>query len=244
MPRECAFCPNTAKLTGEHIWSDWINPLLPGRKRFNIRNDKRQVIKTWTSPQFNWKAKVVCGTCNSGWMSNLENQHAKPSLSALILGKPGVLINQSRAKSIALFAFKNAVVFDHLATSREPFFERSVRHEFRTSFAMPPNVTVFLAKFAPGGFGEANTLYFEGQLPAPNFLHTYVLTYSIEHVVIQIAAYKKSHGVMRASVKNKFGVPVWPRVPDGFVWPPARAISSVQEFDEFSDRWYRIMATF
>jgi hypothetical protein len=71
-----------------------------------------------------------------------------------------------------------------------------------------------------------------------------VLTYSIEHVVIQIAAYRKSEGILRASVENKVGVPVWPNVPDGFVWPPARVIGTIEEFDEFSDRWNTVMATF
>ena len=33
-----------------------------------------------------WKARVVCGDCNNGWMSDLENDHAKPVLTPLITG--------------------------------------------------------------------------------------------------------------------------------------------------------------
>ena len=29
---KCAFCPNVANLTGEHIWSDWINKILPNKQ--------------------------------------------------------------------------------------------------------------------------------------------------------------------------------------------------------------------
>ena len=238
MTRECAFCPSTAKLSGEHIWSDWLNPLLPGRKQFNLRNDKRQIIRTWPSPELNWKTKVVCKSCNNGWMSNLESQHAKPSLSELIRGKKGILIDRSRAKSISLFAFKTAVIFDHLMRDRKPFFNNTVRYEFRNSLTIPAGVGVFIAASALSGRGEANTLYFESNLPAPSFFHAYVLTYSVEHVVIQVAACR-SFGVSAAKVQNEFGVPLWPEVPANFVWPAARIIKTTAEFDEFSDRWSR-----
>lgn len=242
MARECAFCQSKANLNGEHIWSDWLNPLLPGRKRFNVRNDKRQIIKTWTSPELNWKAKVVCKDCNGGWMSNLEDKHAKPSLSDLITGKKGIPIDQSRAKSIAVFAFKTAVVLDHLVRNRTPFFDIAARHEFRNSLTIPAGVGVFIAASALSGRGEANTLYFESNLSAPRFFHAYVLTYCVEHVVIQVAACK-SFGVSTAKVQNYFAVPLWPEVPAGFVWPAARIINTIAEFDEFSDRWNEITMT-
>jgi hypothetical protein len=241
MPRECAFCPNTANLTGEHLWSDWLNELLPGRKRFNLRNEKREVVKTWTSPELNWKAKVVCNSCNSGWMSKLENEHAKPSLTDLIIGKSGVLIDDARARSIALFAFKTAVVFDHLMRRPKRFFDFSARSEFRNSLTIPPGVGVFIAAIASRGFGEANTLYRELDLPSPRFFEAYVLTYSIERVAIQVAACKTS-GISAAKVKNYFAVPIWPKAPEDFTWPPRRAISTTAEFDEFSDRWKTITA--
>lgn len=240
MPRECAFCPNVAN-TREHVWSDWINGLLPGRKRFNIRNNKREIVKTWSAPELNWKRKVVCDSCNGGWMSRLENDHAKPSLSDLIIGKTGILIDQNRARSIALFAFKTAVIFDHLAKDQKPFFDRDTRHEFGRTLAIPPNVGVHVAHSALKGRGEANTLYFEGDLPAPYLLHAYILTYSIERVVLQVAACKIA-GIARAGVENKFGVTIWPKVPDGFFWPAARSISTIEEFDGFSDRWNTVSA--
>jgi hypothetical protein len=242
MRRECAFCPNTANLTGEHLWSDWLNQLLPGKKRFNVRNEKREIIKTWTSPKLNWKAKVVCASCNSGWMSELENKHAKPALSELIVGGRGISIDHGRAKSIAFFAFKNAVVFDYLTRGCNPFFERSERHEFRRSLTIPPSVGVFIAGFAYAGLGEANTLYSEFELPPPHFLRAYVLTYSIERVVVQVAACRTS-GVLSARVKNYFAIPIWPKPPDGLTWPPARIISTTAEFDELSDRWKTVTVT-
>jgi hypothetical protein len=35
MEQERAFCPSTAKMSGEHIWSDWMNKVFPRKKRFH-----------------------------------------------------------------------------------------------------------------------------------------------------------------------------------------------------------------
>ena len=153
-----------------------------------------------------------------------------------------MLIDQDCARSIALFAFKNAVIFDYLVKDQPPFFDKAARHEFGRSLTIPPNVGVFIANSSLAGRGEVNTLYFESDLPAPDFLHAYILTYSIERVVLQVAACKVSSRIRRASVENKFGVPIWPKVPEGFHWPAARTISTPEEFDGFSDRWSTISA--
>lgn len=155
-----------------------------------------------------------------------------------------MLIDQGRARSISLFAFKTAVVFDYLAKDQPPFFDRATRHEFGRSLTIAPNVAVHIASSSLSGRGEANTLYFEGDLSAPDLFHAYILTYSIERVVLQVAACKVSSGITRAAVENKFGVPIWPNVPDDFRWPAARTISTPEEFDGFSDRYSTITLTF
>jgi hypothetical protein len=122
MPRECAFCPATAKMSGEHIWSDWMNGLLPGKKRFISKDKDGKVIFQRIAKELDWTAKVVCKPCNETWMSKIEGDHAKPSMEDLITGKLDIPIMQSRANSIALFGFKTAVVLDHLRRDPEPFF--------------------------------------------------------------------------------------------------------------------------
>ena len=39
MPRECAFCPSTANITGERIWSDWILSKSGGRMIVKFREN-------------------------------------------------------------------------------------------------------------------------------------------------------------------------------------------------------------
>jgi hypothetical protein len=244
MPRECAFCPAPANC-GEHLWSDWLNKLLPGKKRFTIRNENREIVSDWVAPELNWTAKVVCEPCNNEWMSDIENVHAKPSMTDLILGKSDVPVDQSRANSIALFAFKTAVVFDHLSREREPFFERSSRHEFRNSLTIPYNVDMFLTEFVASGKGEAHTCYHDGQIPPDKSLEMYVCTYAIEHLVIQVIGYKVQGDLHKVDTKHNFeAVPFWPRIPDAFVWPPTSVLHTVNDFDSFSGRWQNVDATF
>lgn len=70
--RECAFCNHTGKLTREHISSKWMNKLFPGRlavRRFDHK-DGSETNLSWNSLEF--KARVVCKTCNEGWMHDIE----------------------------------------------------------------------------------------------------------------------------------------------------------------------------
>lgn len=57
------------------------------------------VISEWVSERLDWKAKVVCEKCNNTWMSDIENNHAKPAVTDLIVGKVDVPIPRSRARS-------------------------------------------------------------------------------------------------------------------------------------------------
>jgi hypothetical protein len=208
-----------------------------------MRDENKEIIGDWVKPKLDWKAKVVCEECNHGWMSGLENVHAKPSMTDLILGKLDVPVDQSRANSIALFAFKTAVVFDHLMNGRAPFFERSARHEFRNSLTIPSNVGMWLTGFVPSFSGFAQTVYHDGKVSPDKTLTVYVCTYSIEHLAIQVSGYK-ADGLQKVETKYDFqAIPFWPKIPDAFVWPPAEALHTVRDFDSFSARWQNVDVT-
>jgi hypothetical protein len=223
-----------------------MNALLPGKKRFTIKDEHGAVVVDFTGESIEWTANVVCEPCNNGWMSKIENEHAKPSLADLIVGKLDIPISQSRAHSIALFAFKTAVVFDHLTRNREPFFERSVRHEFRNSLAIPPNVSMWLAGFLPAGKGNAHTGYHAGSFRETNDISMYVCTYAVGHVVIQIVG-GNAPRVSQIRTKTKefdsISVPIWPIVLEGFVWPVGSVLRTVDDFDSYSMRWKDLEVT-
>lgn len=177
-------------------------------------------------------------------MSKIESNHAKPAMLDLIQDKPSIPIDRSRAHSIALFAFKTAVVFDHLARKRPHFFERSARHEFRISQTIPINVAMWLTRYGPSARGEVNTAYHDG-IPAPErSIEMYVCTYSVQSLVLQIVGHKVK-GVLGFSPENEFSaIPFWPEISDGLFWPPFASLNTLPEFNAFSDRWQKGTATY
>jgi hypothetical protein len=88
--------------------------LFTGKKyRFMRRNEDGEVVKQWPMSGIDLTAKVVCKACNEGWMSNLEQRHAMPAMTDLIIGKTELISLQLRTDAIASFAFKTAVILDH-----------------------------------------------------------------------------------------------------------------------------------
>ena len=121
--REGAFCGGF-KMSREHLFPNWL------KKRFP-RDDKT----THTTASFEWpeniitkepmerrqhgrghvgslKVKVVCETCNSGWMSALE-EPTKPVLTPLITGERSDLPTKVQL-TLATWATKTSMTAEHL----------------------------------------------------------------------------------------------------------------------------------
>jgi hypothetical protein len=132
--RQCAFCPSTASLTGEHLRSDWVNKLLEGRTHHYVISQRSDGIEPsqWRDKQLNLKANVVCSACNSGWMSQLDNE-AKFALQDIVLRDSSVCILPHGLSAIAAFTMKCGFVADYLTRHREPFFNHKTRQEFARS---------------------------------------------------------------------------------------------------------------
>lgn len=103
--QDCIFCTGTG-LTKEHIFPRWlVDVLTPAVVGTEISVERtrqwadRAEQQRWTAPDVaSATARVVCASCNSGWMSRLESR-AKPLLRPMILGNPTTL---DPAEQIAL----------------------------------------------------------------------------------------------------------------------------------------------
>jgi hypothetical protein len=241
MPKECAFCPATDKFSGEHIWSKWMRKLFKSKKfRFSQRNSAGKVIRQWAMPGIDMKARVVCKKCNEGWMSKLESEHAEPAMSDLILAKD-VLISESRAKSIAVFAFKTAVVVDHMGRDK-PFYTTTARREFAHSLTIPRNVNIWLAGLFPMSSGRCNSLYPEIYFEAPRYLKLNVCTFAVGHLVFQVvgAQYIEIPDFGPKPGFEHLAVPIWPPIQQDIGWPLPNVLKYRSDFESFSNRWSAI----
>lgn len=221
-----------------------MNALFPGEKLFRQWDQNMRVMHRRSGETLNWKAKVVCEPCNNTWMSNIESQHAMPAMLELITGKTNIPISQSRADSIALFAFKSAVILD-MMNRRRPmhFFTRSTRHNFRPlPHKIPFGVSMWLANFAMPGKGRVITWYNQGTIEQagrhPHTFELYICSYNVGHFVFQVVAISPQILATLYPLPGfeSLAVPFWPRIPDNFIWPPP-AIGSIRRLEEFAVRW-------
>jgi hypothetical protein len=107
--RSCVFCGATSNLTREHVLPDWLTEigldLASSEHQFGRLN---RVPRQWSSRPFTTKVKMVCATCNNGWLSVLEGA-AKPVLKPLIRGESRRLHDDDQAL-IAAWTCKTALV--------------------------------------------------------------------------------------------------------------------------------------
>jgi hypothetical protein len=115
----CAFCGTTGKLTGEHVLGDWLSligldldPVVHVTGPLN-----RLVREVGVTPPFRRTVRDVCGPCNNGWMSQLEDV-AKRTLTPFILGEPGRLARNDQG-AVAAWLQKTALVAMLVSSEQE-----------------------------------------------------------------------------------------------------------------------------
>jgi hypothetical protein len=145
LPKHCIFCQEKAKLTREDFFPQWFRQLYPAppesqSARLNAevswheRDRATGEIVTRIAPSklarpgdlADQTLKVVCATCNNGWMSRLQ-QDAKPHLSPCIQGNWSPPSQKAR-KVLSAWAtmFAMVVEFGDEASAVVPPIERQV----------------------------------------------------------------------------------------------------------------------
>ena len=235
MRSPCVFCHQPATLTGEHIWSDWIGNLLKVRKyRFHKDDEHGRPVEEWTGPRLNWKIKIVCKACNSGWMSDLENDHAKPVLTGMIEQRPVSLLPLGRA-SLAAFTFKTMVVADFIKlTQNKPFFSPRARDDFRAALQIPDGIQMWLSSLpSDTADGLLKASAFNINESAYRGFQALIITYGVLPLVIHAVAFRWNKPsrrrlpfprigseIVRDDIDmHQFGVPFWPLNSRIVTWP-------------------------
>jgi len=241
--RECAFCPHSAKLSGEHIWSEWMRDLFPTKKiRFTSFDEKHEILRQWSSNEIDMTAKVVCQKCNNEWMSSLESSHAKPAMAHLIVGNKELTVSETQARGIATFAFKTAVVAEHMKRDRRRFYSREVRHEFAKTLNIPANTQMWMAGFLLMGSGHIHSCYHEGKIDSTNRIEMHVCTYTVGHLTFQVVSARCTVPLMFRPVPgfDHLAAPFWPQMPVPIHWPPDDVLRTKEDWEAFSNRWRKI----
>lgn len=151
--RNCLFCPETTKLSLEHVWPQWIWKLShkePQKGRYTVEtfgtHIKRQGRK---APTLDQTRRVVCESCNNGWLSRLENEMAKPALKRFLVPRRGTASGISVDDQVALVAWatKMAFILDYTTVTPDNHrnFTQHERQEFAATLTPPDGLSIWIA---------------------------------------------------------------------------------------------------
>ncbi len=169
MARRCIFCGGSP-LTNEDVIPKWVSalvarPVAPGSRNYTVstgpaREGRRSATaQQWQSDLLGTKAKQVCGTCNNGWMSNLEVA-AKPLLVPMLKGEKAELPPEGQLV-VARWAFKTALMAQYIRTPVVPVPIERLRW-LRTQSEPPTKAWMGLAHYV--GKTYASWLFHKGVL--------------------------------------------------------------------------------
>jgi hypothetical protein len=243
----CAFCPETAGITGEHLWSAWAGKMF-GERRYTItRKESDGRVLTWSLQELSAKTRVVCGDCNSGWMSDLENQ-IKPIIGEMICNCTQTTLNSKDIATVAVWAYTKAIVAEHSHHNTVPFWTFAERQRFRQTLAIPPGLQIWLASL-PVARGLFKSYLVQTPLNTPQRFELNVFTYGLGHFVIQVVNTRWAKKAFRrhrpcptltqAPEWDDCSIPVWPSKGESVLWPPRRHMGD-SVVDEFVQRWVKI----
>jgi hypothetical protein len=170
-PGTCVFCrrsPPDIKMSKEHIWSDWLQQIIPdyGGRFEGYTTNANTAPHTYESKQgavHKKRVRVVCEDCNNGWMSKIV-EGAKPFAKKLAMGEATDL-DASSQTALANWIGLAALIANRLTKSDhklpksdfEHFYEhhRAPAHWFVGigSFAGTPSVCF---NHAPSAVREMN----------------------------------------------------------------------------------------
>lgn len=116
-------------------------------------------------------------------MSELENVHARPALTPLILSESPHRLTPRNAASIVAFMFKQAVIchfMDKTSARYRPLFPAATLRRFAKTLEIPKNVQVWTASFrSETRHGTLRMRYKDTPLGAVNGFQLYAFTYSV-----------------------------------------------------------------
>lgn len=248
----CAFCPDLASDSPEHIFDDWLNRIQGRRiqKTYEFVETGKGGIETrrYQTTKINAKRPVVCARCNNGWMSDLTN-HTKQTLEHAIRYAAPVTFIELGILTIAAFTFMKAVVLDHSRVGGKPTFLPSVRSRFRTDLVIPTGTQIWIAPFRGTDPSSGHTWHRTKLLRSGEFagFNIYVFTYMVGYVALQMtfpawtkpSRFRGNPPVLTQDhAWDGTALPVWPY--SGPVTWPQRHYLGDAELEKFRDRFNRL----
>jgi hypothetical protein len=244
MKADCLFCTNPAG-SKEHLWAAWIHRrkdfgslrVTIGKSLPEIRSNPEQKINT------------VCGKCNNGWMSVLEQRNI-PLIGCLLqdLSAPLDIAQQT---SLSAWAVKTAMVLDSVKdqTTNPRFYEKTECVNMRLTRIIPDRTRVWIGRLsisALGAYGMDLGIVLDGSVKAGIGMATTII---VGHLAVQVLSsriYPEHRAKNLTDIQPKTGawdkmlVPIWPIGRHSVMWPPEVTFTNgpgENSIGRLMDRW-------
>lgn len=154
----CVFCGRRGAMSKEHIWPRWVGrtisadlPSSRSVRTVEVRSEGDEAIiepTRWGPEQqgsvLATKVRIVCQTCNNGWMSRLEANCRR--LIRLLLDPGLALINPADCASLATWAIKTAWMNEFVGGGTGSTSTVGMRASLMNKALPPASCAVWLAR--------------------------------------------------------------------------------------------------
>lgn len=169
----CAFCGLPKKMTSEHVWGEWTKGYV--ERTSNKHNHANVFVPRPGQPEppkvriragdhLDAQVHVVCSDCNSGWLSQIQND-AKPILIPLFEGGT-ITLDQTAQQLVATWVAMSTMTGEHLSQEQRrlaiPQSDRTWLMERRTP---PPGWCIWIGRYPRQ---ENPTLWVKASFPVVN----------------------------------------------------------------------------
>ena len=240
--RTCMFC-NRKTSTKEDAWPLWL------MRRFPSSDIACMYAECNQRNLFNWRpakprlpVKRLCSSCNSGWMSRLENE-AKPVLESILDDKLKAL-DASDQSTLARWAVKTAMVLETIVPNRPWFYSKNERRLMCAAQTPPQRTSVWIAKCInyPNVYSAGRDLR---TMPGDDGVHALATTMAFGSLALQVVSIKTpaeipANFAMTYDVSdgpwNQTLIQVWPASQNSLVWPPHYGLANELGLEALTER--------
>jgi hypothetical protein len=241
-PGKCIFC-GQGGMSKEHVFGVWLRELFPrtpdAQHTFGtvapsmivgiprITTNDRQ---GHTGTVF---VRVVCDSCNNGWLSALEKRE-KPILTPMILGEKCRLSPEDQ-NILSVWAAKTAMTAEY-KQRREDGTTQEERTFLMERERPPSNWFVWVATYEGSGWRDLTLSQHRGNLqktpirrPGTSLHYIQATIFGMGRVVFRVIGTTCPEGDLRFGRMNDEAlVKIWPTVPRSALWPPYSILADHQ----------------
>lgn len=230
--RLCIFCGGTG-MSKQHIVPDWLKNVLPRESEDQHTQEITSVLIMPNSAanvdvtpivknghQWSRKARNVCSSCNSGWMSQIET-NAKDLLTNLMLGKH-ITLTSNDQKALINWITLTTIMAEYTDLKHQAI-TTSERELFYNTKEPLPHWRIWIGRYKGTEWIQRYRHQGIAVYSSDNIPNTQSSTFVFDELFIHVASTTVTdmalNLILPKHLKNKM-IQLWPIQRQQFRWPP------------------------